>query len=178
MSTTSIRFSPSDNGFADGRDVKPLTGVIAITSRHWGKAHARSLNTRDHMRSWRTPLVFAFASALAGCTAPRLGPSDPADTHIITREEIESSKAATAFDAIQKLRANFLTYRGETSFNKKSSQPYPTVYVDGQEFGPISSLRTIPASQVETIRLYRSWEATTKYGTGNMGGVIAVTTRQ
>ncbi|HJP86975.1 MAG TPA: TonB-dependent receptor plug domain-containing protein [Gemmatimonadaceae bacterium] len=130
------------------------------------------------MISRRTPLVVALAASLAACTASRVGPADPADTHIITREEIESSKAATVFDAIQKLRPNFLTYRGETSFNKKSSQPYPTVYVDGQEFGPISSLRSIPASQVETIRLYRSWEATTKYGTGNMGGVIAVATRQ
>jgi hypothetical protein len=39
-------------------------------------------------------------------------------------------------------------------------------------------LRNIPASQVSTIRLYRAWEATTKFGTGNMSGVIAITTRQ
>jgi len=52
------------------------------------------------------------------------------------------------------------------------------VYVDGQEFGPIASLRNLPASQIGAIRLYRSWEATTKFGTGNMGGVIAVTTRR
>ena len=116
--------------------------------------------------------------ALLGCTTPQQRVPTRADSQIITQDEIEASKAATAFDAVQKLRANFLSYRGETSFNKKNSQPYPTVYVDGQEFGPISSLRSIPASQVATIRLYRSWEATTKFGTGNMGGVIAVTTRQ
>jgi hypothetical protein len=52
------------------------------------------------------------------------------------------------------------------------------VYVDGQAFGPIGTLRNIPASQIATIRLYRSWEATTKFGTGNMGGVVAITTRQ
>lgn len=129
------------------------------------------------MSGWRSAYLIAVAGAALGCTAPKTGP-DPADSHIITRDEIEASRAATAFDAIQKLRANFLSYRGETSFNKKNSQPYPTVYVDGQEFGPISSLRSIPASQVATIRLYRSWEATTKFGTGNMGGVIAITTRQ
>jgi hypothetical protein len=39
-------------------------------------------------------------------------------------------------------------------------------------------LRNIPASDVAVIRLYRSWEATTKFGAGKMGGVIAVTTRQ
>jgi hypothetical protein len=32
--------------------------------------------------------------------------------------------------------------------------------------------------QIATIRLYRSWEATTKFGAGNMGGVIEIITRQ
>jgi hypothetical protein len=100
------------------------------------------------------------------------------DSQLITEDEIEASRAPNAYEVIQKLRANFLTYRGETSFDRSKSQPYPTVYIDGQEFGPISSLRNVPASQVATIRLYRSWEATTKFGTGNMGGVIALTTRQ
>lgn len=130
------------------------------------------------MSSGRSALLIGVAGALVGCTTPKLAPADPLDTRIITWEEIEASHTATAYDAIQKLRANFLTYRGETSFTKQNSQPYPTVYVDGQEFGPIASLRSIAASQVATIRLYRSWEATTKFGTGNMGGVIAITTRQ
>jgi hypothetical protein len=112
------------------------------------------------------------------CSHPRLGPGEVNDAQLITESEIEASRGATAYEVIQKLRANFLSYRGETSFNKNTSQPYPTVYLDGQEFGPISTLRNLPASQIATIRLYRSWEATTKFGTGNMGGVIAVTTRQ
>ena len=123
-----------------------------------------------------------FAAALSGalfaCSAPRLGQGEPASSQLITEQEIEASRAPTAYDAIQKLRANFLSYRGETSFDKSRSAPYPTVYVDGQEFGPIASLRNLPASQIGAIRLYRSWEATTKFGTGNMGGVIAVTTRR
>ena len=112
------------------------------------------------------------------CAPPATRPRGGADPQIITEEEVEASRAATAFEVIQKLRANFLSYRGETSFNRNNSQPYPTVYLDGQQFGPIATLRNIPASQVSTIRLYRSWEATTKFGTGNMGGVIAITTRQ
>jgi len=122
--------------------------------------------------------VLTLAAIGFACSPAPVGRGDAPNSQIITEQEIEASRTATAYDAIQKLRANFLSYRGETSFNKNNSKPYPTVYVDGQEFGPISSLRSIPASQVATIRLYRSWEATTKYGTGNMGGVIAVTTRQ
>ena len=115
---------------------------------------------------------------LAPACAPAHTAHGSVDSQLITEDEIEASRAPNAYEVIQKLRANFLTYRGETSLDRSKSQPYPTVYMDGQEFGPISSLRNVPASQVATIRLYRSWEATTKFGTGNMGGVIAVTTRQ
>jgi hypothetical protein len=121
--------------------------------------------------------LFALVPAVLACTAPRPGAAI-SDSQLITEDEIEASRAPTAFEAIQKLRANFLSYRGETSLDRSKSQPYPTVYVDGQAFGPIGTLRNIPASQIATIRLYRSWEATTKFGTGNMGGVIAITTRQ
>ena len=122
-------------------------------------------------------IVSSLAVAVVACAPPRSLAPGSVDTQIITEEEIDASRAATAYEAIQKLRANFLSYRGETSLNRNQSQPFPTVYVDGMEFGQIASLRTIPASQVSTIRLYRSWEATTKFGTGKMGGVIAVTTR-
>jgi outer membrane cobalamin receptor len=123
-------------------------------------------------------LVTVLVGVLLACSPPNTRSRGGADPQIITEEEIEASRAPTAYEVIQKLRANFLSYRGETSLNRSTSHPYPTVYVDGQEFGPLSSLRNIPASQVATIRLYRSWEATTKFGTGHPGGVIAVTTRQ
>ena len=132
--------------------------------------------TKDGMSKSRTGLL-VFLLSLA-CAAPAPRPRGGGDPQLITEEEVEASRAPTAYEVIQKLRANFLSYRGETSFNRNNSQPYPTVYLDGQQYGPLGSLRNIPASQVSTIRLYRSWEATTKFGTGNMGGVIAVTTRQ
>jgi outer membrane cobalamin receptor len=123
-------------------------------------------------------LAGILSALIFACAPPRRGPGAVEDRQIITEEEVEASRAPTAFEVIQKLRANFLSYRGETTFNRNNSRPYPTVYVDGQEFGPIGSLRNIPASQVSTIRLFRSWEATTMFGAGNMGGVIAIVTRR
>ncbi|MGZ5493552.1 MAG: TonB-dependent receptor plug domain-containing protein [Thermoanaerobaculia bacterium] len=122
-------------------------------------------------------LLALVSLVLVACSPPRLGPGVINDFQLITEEEIDASRGANAFEVIRKLRANFLTYRGETSV-KGESTPYPTVYLDGQQFGPIETLRTIPASQISSIRLLRSWEATTRYGTGNMGGVIAISTRQ
>jgi len=129
------------------------------------------------MISVRSFLPVASVVFLA-CSAPRVGPGVMSDSSLINQEEIDASRAANAFEVIQKLRANFLSYRGETSLNKNRSTPYPTVYLDDQEYGPINTLRSIPASQISSIRLLRAWEATTKYGTGNMGGVIAITTRK
>jgi outer membrane receptor protein involved in Fe transport len=122
-------------------------------------------------------LLAALSLAAIACAHPQGGPADVVNSQLITEDEIERSQTVTAYEAVQKLRSSFLTYRGETSLDKSKSQPYPTVYVDGQRFGPIGSLLSIPALDVESIRLYRSWDATTKFGSGNMGGVIAVTTR-
>ncbi len=115
--------------------------------------------------------------AMLACVPARSSTGPAYDSQLITEDEIVRSHASSAFDAIQKLRANFLSNRGPTTISARSS-PYPTVYVDEQIYGDITILRSIPAEIVSTIRLYRSWEATTRYGTGNMGGVIAVTTRQ
>lgn len=124
-------------------------------------------------------LLMSATTVIVACSAPAVSShSEDPRSQLITEDEIEASRAPTAYEVIQKLRANFLTYRGETSFDRSKSQAYPTVYVDGQQYGSVGMLRNIPASQVATIRLYRAWEATTKFGTGNMGGVIAITTRQ
>ena len=96
---------------------------------------------------------------------------------VITEDEIARSSAINGYEVVTKLRANFFANRGRTSVNGTSNSD-PTVYVDDQPYGPLPILKTIPASQISLIRLYRSWEATTKYGTGNMGGVIAVSTKQ
>lgn len=124
-------------------------------------------------------LLWAVVPAvLFACAPRRLGPDEALKQEIITEDEIDASRASTALEAIQRLRVGFLTYRGETSLDRTKSRPYPTVYVDGTEYGPISTLRTIPALEVSTIRLYRSWEATTTFGSGHLGGVIAITTRR
>ena len=115
---------------------------------------------------------------LLSCTPPRLGPGEISNSQVITEDEIVASRGANAYEVIHKLRANFLSNRGPTSINRNQSSPYPTVYVDDQEFGPISTLSSIPAAQITMIRLYRVSEANAKYGTRNLAGVIAITTRK
>ena len=122
-------------------------------------------------------LVLIVASVACGSPQLLTVTTHPRDSSRIMQDEIVASLAVDAYDAIAKLRSNFLASRGPTSFRSPASG-MPSVFVDGIEYGPISTLAQIPASSILEIRLLRSWEATTIYGTGYMAGVIAITTRR
>ncbi|HEU4566173.1 MAG TPA: hypothetical protein VFS05_16040 [Gemmatimonadaceae bacterium] len=96
---------------------------------------------------------------------------------VITQDEIEALHVSTAFQAVQKLRAEYLNVRGPSSVEDPAAA-LPTVYVDGIAFGNVASLRLIPAMDVAQIRFLGAWDAATEYGGRHRGGVIAVTTRR
>ncbi len=100
------------------------------------------------------------------------------DPNVITEAEIDGAHATDALNVISRLRGDFLVHRGVVSINDRTASPYPVVYVDGTRYGDATVLRQIPAAQVQQIRLYRAWEAQTKYGNGNAAGVIEVTTKK
>src|SRR3982751_3742420 len=115
---------------------------------------------------FRRRLSLLPAVCLAACVKASNSP-ESAQRDLITEEEIAASHAINAFEAVQKLRANFLSDRGKTTILGRSPSK-PTVYVDGVEFGDIQSLRSISATVVQSIRLYRAYEAEQRYGNGAM----------
>lgn len=122
-----------------------------------------------------SPLL--FGAALCACASTsHLDPALTANPQVISQQEIIDSRATSAYDVIQKIHANFLSYRGENSFVDKGAS-MPMVFMDDQVYGPVSALRNIPASQISEIRLYRSWEAVIKYGTGLPAGAISIKSR-
>jgi len=126
---------------------------------------------RPFMRSSMVVLL------LAACVRPTAQAPSPASSgNVITEAEIAQSQALTAYDAVQKLRGNFFSNRGPTTILGDNS-PLPVVYLDGIEYGLLTSLQNIPASHIASIHLYRAWEATTKFGMGKTAGVIEVITK-
>jgi outer membrane cobalamin receptor len=96
---------------------------------------------------------------------------------IITEDEIVASHATSAYEAVNRLRgATFLAVRGKNSIDPRESPPEIHVYVDGVGYGGVNSLRNIPASDVAMIRFFRGFEAETRFGNGNVAGVIEVLT--
>jgi hypothetical protein len=128
--------------------------------------------SRAHHGIASAVLVFCLSAACAHSKFE----SVPASSDLITEDDIARVHAQTAYDAVARLRANFLTRRGSTSV-LNTSNPEPNVYLDDVFIGAVAQLRGIQASDVATIRVYRAWEVAARFGNGNLGGVIEVYTK-
>lgn len=122
--------------------------------------------------------ILGCASA-TGSSAAAGTPPVPRNPKLLTAAEIAINHAdvATAYDAVARLRPNWLASHGAMSSDPGLS-PYATVWVDGQHYGDISSLRNIPAYQVDDISYYDITEAGAKFGLrAGFGGAIEVKSR-
>jgi outer membrane cobalamin receptor len=127
----------------------------------------------------RILLAAVVLSLVTACgTSPRAGSAGAGgDRNVILSEEISQVDNATALDVVQRLRPHFLQRRGPTSIRAQESS-YPVVYIDGLRRGDINELRQIPAGTIERIEYVSAADATTRWGTGHVAGVISVTTRR
>ena|SRR3990170_7881838 len=126
---------------------------------------------------WTRSVVLVLGAALIGC-APQAGTATRTrNTNVLTAEEIAASQTPTAYDAIRKLRPTFLRTRGPNNFEPGGGVQTAHVFLDGQRYGDIEALKTMPVSTIREIRYLSASDATTKYGTGYMNGVIEVYTR-
>jgi hypothetical protein len=115
--------------------------------------------------------VMACASAGPGTTSVSTG-----DANIITAAQISASQQTNAYDVVRKLRPNFLKSRGRTTVYGQGSD-YAAVFLDGQSFGDLGSLRNIASSQIRSIRFIRGTDAVTMHGMQYGAGVIDVRTK-
>src|SRR6476661_4019135 len=105
-------------------------------------------------KNWRLPMPHSYVSPLlltaafcACASTSRLDPALTSNPEIISQQEVVASRGLTAYDVIRKVHANFLNYRGENSFIDKGAA-MPMVFIDDQVYGPVSTLRNIPATQI------------------------------
>ena len=125
----------------------------------------------------RSILLVGVVAASIGCaTAGTTTPGVRRDPNLITQQEVLSSNGANAYEVISRARPGFLKSRGHTSVTQPTGD-FATVYVNGQQYGDIGTLRGITVDQIREIRYYSASEAVTKFG-GQMGtGVIQITTK-
>lgn len=103
----------------------------------------------------------------------------PRDPDRISPEEIQSQPAGSAYDAVQRLRPNWLRGRAATLAGGNTTTVHlPAVFVDNVYFGSLQTLRQFNLDSVDEILFSSASEATTRYGTGYLGGVIHVRTKR
>ena len=127
------------------------------------------------------PFYSLAAAALVGCatTGSNAAVSRQSAT-VLTAEEIAQAHADanTAYDAIARLRPNWLAAHGVTSGYYNANTEYARVFLDGQQYGDLSSLRNIAAYNVGAIHYYDVTQAGARFGLkGGASGVIEVTSK-
>lgn len=124
----------------------------------------------------RKPMsALAAVLVLTACASgsPRAG--SRLDANTITREQIEQEGPSNCYDLVQKLRPNWLRWRGSTSFKLETDV---IVYVDGTRLGESEELRNINTADVQKLEYLDARAATVRYGSGHVQGAILVTTRR
>jgi hypothetical protein len=117
--------------------------------------------------------VLTLATALACASSGTAGTAVRRDPNLITEQEIAASNESNVFDVVNRLRPMFLKTRGRSTINAGGSE-YASVFLDGQYFGELGSLRNIVASQIHEIRYLNGPDAVSRYGMRYGSGAVDV----
>ena len=112
---------------------------------------------------------------ITACGPARSLPGGRSGT-VVTRNQILTIPDGSAITVLRMLRPRWIEARIQAT--PADPRPiYARVYVDNIYYGEIESLYQIPSNSIERIEFLNALDATTRYGTGHMGGIIRVTTR-
>lgn len=122
-----------------------------------------------------------MASAQDTTAAPKPKPKvQKGNSNLITESEVANaaSGATNAYEVIERVRPSMLRRR-TTSTGQGTGEGLSIVaYVDEARSGDVESLRSISVGQIKEIRFISATDATQRWGTGHMNGVIQVISRR
>lgn len=126
-------------------------------------------------------LYVVAVAAMIGCAGGKNQSAvDPAlrprNANFLGSTEIITAHAdlGTAYDAIARLRPNWLASHGVSTFEGRGTE-LAVVFVNGQQYGGLTSLHNIPAYQIADLHYYDVTEAGARYGIkAGTGGAIEI----
>jgi hypothetical protein len=118
----------------------------------------------------------ALTACASGSGVPPVTPVT-LDRSVVTAPELQASRTAHVYEALQRLRPEFLRTRGPSSIMNPTAMG-PAVFVDRAFIGGIEVLADMPLIDVQRIRFLGAWDAATTYGEGYSNGVLEITTRR
>lgn len=117
-------------------------------------------------------LAVCLLAGCAGATTRSRGGHDR--SAVLTREELAKTNSGNLYDAIAKLRPEWLTSRGPTS----AADMTPTsvdVFMNGTLLGKADYLREVRLLDISEVRYWDAGQASARFGMGHPRGVIELT---
>lgn len=133
------------------------------------------------MRLLRASVSIVAIAAIVACASggtSAAGAKPRYSQNVITADELATVDVNDAYQAIQRLRPQFLSNsRGPTVLGTRAggSRAGIQVYLNDQRLGDVSALAQIPKGDIKEIRYLTASEASSRFGTGNTAGAIVVT---
>ena len=117
------------------------------------------------IRRMRGSFAVLLLAAGSACASAGTATGASSSRSTITESELAAANGETAFEAVQRLRPDFLRLSSRYTPPGGGVQAAPTVLVvDGQVVGDVSDLRRIAASSLSQIRHYSVEETKRKFG--------------
>jgi hypothetical protein len=123
-------------------------------------------------RRFAASFLFAVVVLATACASAGGSKKSSSNDRMISSEEIESSHQPTLFDVVRALRPNWLTTT--PTGLRSDADAGISVYLDAQRAGGVDVLRQLPSSSASELRFYSSSEAQSRFGLGNLHGVIQI----
>ena len=112
------------------------------------------------------PILLVCASGVATAQGP----------NVITASELAGSRAENTYEAIRRIRPEFLRSREPGSLMLFEVR-HPAVAMNNTLVDGVEALRSIPVDQVTRLEYLSAWEAGNRYGMTFRDGIVLVQTR-
>ena len=118
--------------------------------------------------------VAATWFVVVGCAGATQGTPSRGSGNQLTQAELAAANSDNLYDAIAKLRPEWLSSRGPTSVTDASPTSVD-VYMNGNFLGRADYLRGVRLLDVTSVRYWDAGQASARFGMGHPRGVIEIT---
>jgi hypothetical protein len=126
------------------------------------------------MSRFRVLLLLLCATvSLGGCATVPQGQSAPSSRARLTQTDLEKASSDNLYDAISKLRPEWLSSRGATSVTDATPTSV-SVFMNGNMMGKADALRQMTVVEVAEIRYWDAAQASARFGMGHPRGVLEI----
>ena len=121
-------------------------------------------------------LAFALVLtvSLGGCASTGATRTRSGSGTTLSKEQLASANSDNLYDAIVKLRPEWLSTRGPVSATDMTLAAVD-VYMNGSMLGKVDYLREVRLGDVSEVRFWDAGSASARFGMGHPRGVIEIT---